>query len=405
MKHTTIALALAGLLAGCTGGAPEHTSGDNGGDDTVGPGSDTGSDTGSDATGSGSGSGSGTVDEWQQRLDQRKVNYAAALRTASLRLVGELPTVTQVEQLVTAADPKATYGQMITAMLTDARFSRQMLGFWRDTFRMGGAADLDAAPAFATQLTVSNGSSDQLFVAKSGTCPTVATDGTITSANCTNNVPATAGVLTNPGVMKQFASNLAFRRVRWVQEVFDCTAFPAEVQAPQPVGTNNASYTSPWPFNSIAGSDNGGRINFHDTSAVVCANCHSTMNHLAPLFANFDANGQYTTNISVVLPTTGRPVAARTDWLPASEPTAWRYQVPASDLTQLGQVMATDPAVAACTVARVWNFALGKGDIVQTLSIVPPSVIATQVAAFGSDGHKLRDLFYAVFTSDDFTKY
>jgi hypothetical protein len=67
--------------------------------------------------------------------------------------------------------------------------------------------------------------------------------------------------------------------------------------------------------------------------------------------------------------------------------------------------MATDPAVSACTVARVWNFALGKGDIVQTLSIVPPDVIAAEVAAFDADGHRLRDLFYRVFTSDDFTKY
>jgi hypothetical protein len=269
---------------------------------------------------------------------------------------------------------------------------------------MGGAADLDAAPAFATQLTVGNLSSDQLFLATTGTCPTV-TNNVITSANCTNNPPATAGVLTNPGVMKQFVSNLAFRRVRWVQEVFDCTAFPAEVGTPKPAGTNNAPYTAPWAFTSISGTDNGGRINFHDTSAVVCANCHATMNHIAPLFANFDANGLYTTSIAVTLPTNGLPLATRTDWLPAGEQTAWRYNVPATSLTQLGQAMAADPAVATCTVARVWNFALGKGDIVQTLSVVPADVIQTQVDAFNADGHKLRDLFYTVFTSDDFTKY
>ena len=38
-------------------------------------------------------------------------------------------------------------------------------------------------------------------------------------------------------------------------------------------------------------------------------------------------------------------------------------------------------------------------------SVVPSDVIATQVAAFGANGHKLRDLIYSVFTSDDFTKY
>jgi hypothetical protein len=403
-RRALISIAFATLAgaAGCTGGAPDPGSTGGGGDDGTATGSDTGSGTGTDT---GSGTGSGALDEWQTRLNARTFNYPAALRTASLRLTGNLPTVTQIEQLAGAADPKAAYQQLIAAMLADARFQTQALAFWRDTFRMGGAADLDAAPAFATQLTVGNGSSDQLFLATTGTCPTIGTGGVITAGNCTNNPPITAGVLTNPGVMKQFYSNLAFRRVRWVQEVFDCTAFPAEVQMPQPVGANNAPYTAPWAFSSISGTDNGGRINFHDTSAVVCANCHATMNHIAPLFANFDANGLYTTAISVVLPTDGRPVAVRADWIPAGEQTAWRLNKPATNLGELGQAMSADPAVAACTVARVWNFALGKGDIVQTLSTVPPDVIASEVAAFDSSGHKLRDLFYTVFTSDDFTKY
>ncbi|HTL34955.1 MAG TPA: hypothetical protein VL326_17620 [Kofleriaceae bacterium] len=411
MSKRPLAIAVAALLgaASCTGGAPD-SSPTGGGDDGTTTGSDpgTGSDTGSGSAGSGSGSdtgmGSGSPDIWQTQLNARTYNYPAALRTAALRLTGDLPTVAQIEQLANAADPKAVYGQLINAMLTDPRFTRQMLGFWRDTFKMGGAADLDTAPAFAAQLTVNNGSSDQLFLATTGTCPTVAND-VITSASCTNNPPATAGVLTNPGAMKQFAGNLAFRRVRWVQEVFDCTAFPAEVGTPKPVGANNAPYTAPWDFASIAGTDNGGRVNFHDTSAVVCANCHATMNHLAPLFANFDANGLYTTAIAVTLPTDGRPLATRADWLPAGETTAWRYNKPATTLTQLGQAMAADPQVGTCTVARVWNFALGKGDIVQTLSIVPADVIQTQLAAFDASGHKLRDLFYTVFTSDDFTKY
>jgi hypothetical protein len=359
---------------------------------------------GDDHPGSGS-NGSGSNDEFNDKLNHRQYNYPAALRTAALRLTGEMPTVAQVEAVAKAADPKAAYQAAITAMLGDPRFQRQMLAFWRDTFKMGGAPDLDAAPAFATQLTVANGSSDQLFLAKTGTCPTVSAAGAITAANCTNNPPVTAGVLTNPGAMKQFVSNLAFRRVRWVQEVFDCTAFPAEVGAPTPVGTNGAPYTAPWEFKSIAGKDNGGRIDFHDTSSAVCANCHATMNHMAPLFANFDAAGTYTATIAVTLPLDGLPRAVMTDWLPAGEGTAWRKGKPAADLGALGAAMAADPRVSACTVARVWNFALGKGDIVQTLSVVPPETIASVVSAFDANGHKLRDLFFTVFTSDDFTKY
>src|SRR5262249_30826990 len=160
-----------------------------------------------------------------------------------------------------------------------------------------------------------------------------------------------------------------FRRTRWVQEVFDCTAFPAEVVAPTKVGTNQAAYTAPEPFTSIAGADNGGTVDFHDTSAVVCAHCHATMNHIAPLFSHCDGKAMYTANIVVPLPTDGVTPAKMTDWLPAGEATAWRYNVPAADLGALGTAMAADPAVSACLVARTWNFALGKGDIVQTLSI------------------------------------
>ena len=47
--------------------------------------------------------------------------------------------------------------------------------------------------------------------------------------------PASAGVLTDPAVMRQFYSNMAFRRVRWVQETFACTKFPAEVST-EPTG-------------------------------------------------------------------------------------------------------------------------------------------------------------------------
>ena len=82
-----------------------------------------------------------------------------------------------------------------------------------------------------------------------------------------------AGVLTNPGVMRQFYGNMAFRRTRWIQEVFACSQYPAEYTE---TGTDMGAgkYTSPWPFESIANEP----IDFLDTSAVICANCHTTMN-------------------------------------------------------------------------------------------------------------------------------
>jgi hypothetical protein len=323
--------------------------------------------------------------------------------------------LSDIKAQASAANPteaKAIYEATVRAYLDPAhpvygpRFARMMVKLWRDTFKMGGSAMLETAPVFAARITVENRPFAELFTAATDTCPTFdGPSGAFASGDCGNGVATHAGVLTNPGVMSHYYSNLAFRRVRWVQETFACTAFPTEIGAP-PVDIGAVEpYVSPWPFESIAGTANGGTINFLDTSAVVCAKCHSTMNHLAPLFANFDETGALKADIQVKTPNDGAPTAKLSDWLPAGQTTAWRFGVATPDLPALGQAMAADPKVAECAVARLWNFAMGAGDIVDTLSVVPSDVIASQVSAFQAGGGKLRDALYAVFTADDFVKF
>jgi hypothetical protein len=279
-----------------------------------------------------------------------------------------------------------------------------MVAFWRDTLRMGGG-DLESAPVFAAEVVVEDRPYTDLLTATAGTCPSFDEgSGAFTPGDCANGAPVHAGLLSHPGVMKQFTSNLAFRRVRWVQETFDCTAFPAEVIAAQDIGAA-AVYTSPWQLDSIAGTANGGRVNFLDTSSVICANCHSTMNHIAPLFGHFDRDGMWMEGFAVTLPIDGLPTAMLSDWLPAGQTTAWRFGVAAPDLPGLGAAMAADPAIAECAVARSWNWAFGKGDIVNTLAVVPSEVIAQQVADFRAGGFRLKPLLRAVFTADDFVLY
>jgi len=375
--------------------------------DVTGNGGDDGSGSGS---GSGSGAGSGSaVDEFGQVLASRVIDYSAALRIASLRLNGALPTMTEIKQVSGAADDaakKTAYEALIRDYMSRPAFARQMFGFWQDTFKIGGTAAFDTAPAFAAKLSVDNGAYTDLFTKASANCPTFnASTGVFTDAECANGGPK-AGVLTNPGVMAQFFSNLAFRRVRWVQETFDCLRFPVEATG-APVDVGGASpYTGVWPFTSIASPTNGGgRVNFQDVSSAICANCHETLNHQAPLFASYDAKGVFQTAISVPTPLDGAPLAQSTDWLPPGDTTAWRYQKPAADLPAFGALMATDPGIAACGVARIWNWALGKTDIVDTLQEVPAETIKSQVDAFTTNGFKMKDLIFAVFTADDFVKF
>ncbi|MCC7538592.1 MAG: DUF1549 domain-containing protein, partial [Deltaproteobacteria bacterium] len=341
-------------------------------------------------------------EEWLDRLESRRVDYSAALRTASLRLTGELPTLLEIRFVADAGDPRAAYESLIDSYLASPRFARQMLHYFRDTFRMGGTANLDTAPAFAAQLVFEDRDLNELFTATTGACPTW--DGstmTFEAGDCESGAPVEAGVLTNPHVMRHFGSNLAFRRVRWVQETFACTRFPAEVVEGRDVG-GAAPYTAPWPWGSIAGMSNGGRIDFLDTSSVICANCHATMNHLAPLFGRFDADGMWQDDFVVTLPSDGAPAAMLSDWLPPGEMTAWRLGVPARDLASLGRVLAADREVAACTTTRLWNWALGKGDVVTTLSVVPADLMDPLTDQLVAGGHRVRPVLRTIFTHDDF---
>ncbi|MDQ3366503.1 MAG: hypothetical protein M3680_13840 [Myxococcota bacterium] len=388
MKRISILLmATATSFAGCSADPSTGTGGDDApGDDTPG----------------------GPTDEWDQELAKREYDYNAALRIAALRLTGDLPSMDEILTVANAPDlpaKKAAYEGLLTGYMSRPAFARQMFFFWRDTFKMGETAELDTAPALAAKISVENLSYMDLFTQATGNCPTFdAATGVFTAADCAGAGPK-AGVLTNQGAMKHFFGNFAFRRVKWIQESFDCAKFPVELDGdPQEVG-GPSPYTGKWPFASIAGTNNGGRVNFLDVSSVICANCHQTLNHVAPLFANFDENGAFQNAVAVPTPLDGAPMARLTDYLPAGETTAWRFGVPAADIPALGAAMAADADVAKCGVARVWNWAMGKTDIVDTLQDVPAETIQAQVDTFTASGFKMKDLIYAVYTADDFVKF
>ena len=351
------------------------------------------------------------TDEWDDKLAEREVDYSAALRIASLRLTGELPTLVEVERIANALDDqtkRTAYEELVRGYLAGPKFTRQMVAFAKDTLRMGDDPEkpqLDAAPAFYAQVIVDNRSYLDLLTATAGTCPTYdPIANTFAAADC-NNSGVTAGLLTHPAMHEHFFGNLAFRRVRWVQEMFACTTFPAEM-AEAPTDVSGATpYTGKFPFTSIAGKANGGRVDFLSTSSVICANCHSNMNHIAPLFAHYDQAGRYSPAFVAPLPLPNEPAVAQSDYLPTGEGMAWRFGVPVTDMTSLAAAMAADKAIAECAVARVWNWAMGKADIVDGGARVPSATIEQHVNAFVSGGYKLRDTMYGVFTSDDFTKF
>lgn len=343
----------------------------------------------------------GPEDLGPTELDDRVIDYNEALKTASLKLTDVTPTLQQIRRIQDAEDQQAEYELVVDELIDSPAFSRRMIRFWRDTFKQGGA-DLDTAPIFAAQVMVEGRPFTDIFTADSGNCPTY--DGetdTFVAGECGNNVPQQAGVLTNPGTMRQFYGNMAFRRARWVQEVFACSQFPAEYSGNN-MEMGAGQYTSPWPFDSIANAP----IDFKDTSAVICANCHTTMNHLAPLFGNFDQDGMWQDSIQVMTPTAPDPVTTElSHWLVDGEETSWRLNQPVANLAELGQAMADDPAVSQCVVARVYNFAMSKEDIVEGLATVPAEVVEPHVQAFLNGGLDLKETLRTMLKSEDFVSF
>jgi hypothetical protein len=345
-------------------------------------------------------------------IDSRVVNYGEALRTASLKLVGDLPTLAQINQLAAITDPTAQatqYASLLDTYFADPRFAAKMIQYFRDTFKTGQQGPVappvpsfDTAATFAAEVVVSGQPYTTLFTATSGTCPTYA-DGTFTPADCGNSAP-TAGVLTDPGLMSQYYADLSFRRVRFIQETFVCSKFPAEY-APTGTPMGAGTYTSPWTFTSITGGATA-KINFQDTSSIVCANCHTTLNHIAPLFGHFDMNGVYDpAAFHVNVPVPGTPAAVLTDWLPPGQGFAWRDGTPVTDIPSLGKAIAADPDVALCAVNRLWDFVMSRGDIVNDLATVPPVVTQPFVSDFTSNGMNVQKELKNMLTSDDYVKF
>jgi hypothetical protein len=413
-KLAALGIAVTLMACGSSGGDPNTLGGGGPGD----PGSSGGTGPGGPGDpGSSGGASSGDPGSsgGPVNVDPRVVNYTAAMRTASLKLVGELPSLTDIKSLdgKSQADQKTAYEAFIDKILTgDPRFAARMIQWWRDTLKTGpianapqGSPSFDTAATYAAMVVVNDQAYTDLFTATTNTCPTYA-NGTFTPASCQNGAP-TAGILTDPGLMAQYYANMAFRRVRFIQETFVCSKMPAEFGASTPMGAG--LYTSPWDFNSITGKTNTptAKIDFQDTSAVICANCHTTINHIAPLFSYFDAKGAYTAGtIQVMTPVPGNPKTVIGDWLPAGKQTfAWRNNVPVTDIPSLGAAIAKDPAVAHCAVDRIWNWAFSRGDIVNDLATIPPAVTDSLVADFTGNGFKLKRAIRNVFTSDDFVKF
>jgi hypothetical protein len=394
------------------------------------------------------------------------VDYNLALRSATIKLRGDLPTLTEMRQMQaavkanlsnkSAGDPQFVYEAFIDALIADTkRFNNQMVVFWRNQLRMGGSINgllgdsatairpvsLETAPTLLGRLTATGADMRTAFTQTTNNCPKFdPTTGAFADGNCNTGLAVTAaatgpemgnnvaegsqaGILTNPGFLAQYYSNLGFRRQRIIEEVFTCNRFPAEI-SPTPQIINSALYSAPWPLKTITSNaapptyttrriiggatvTNQDYVDFNIEQG--CYNCHTTMNHRAPLFTAFDAVGfrDAMDRSMVHSPVTNLPFTEIQDFLPASEANnkAWRYQVPASNIQQFGQAMAADPQIAKCFMIRLWNEAYSRDDVVNDQALVPDSVIAPMTKYFVDNNYNMKLAIKKLYTDANFIRF
>lgn len=419
-------------------------------------------------TSSGSGQVSGTTGSGQGQnqetteLDSRELDYSEALRTASLLIVGDVPTLQEIYELgdLSVDQQQLKYEEIIDEKLSDPRFAAVLVEFFKNTFKMGGVSTVsgeptrETAPVFAARVVYEEKDWRSILIQQFNTCPVFnPASNTFVDGSC-NNLPVGmnhSGILTNPGVQSLYFGNLSFRRNRFFHETFLCRSGNEQAggeptdQPPDVAPCSNSKqipgYQNKWPVNEIAGECNGGRVNFHDyNTSNVCANCHSTWNHRAPLFSQFDSNGVFQQltgagEYSVFVPVNGSPRAKLSDWLcvdPSICPnggnnvTAWKktmmvngVEMPAnaSNINELGEQMAKDDEVIECAVKRVWNYAMGRADITEiggrSWVTLPdrkdpnPDLVTMSglVKDFKDSGFNLKKVLRSIVLSDDFVRF
>jgi len=394
-------------------------------------------------------------------LDERELDYSEALRTASILLVGDTPTLAEIYELgdLPPDQQKAKYEELIDKKLSDPRFAATLVEFFKYTFKMGGAATTageptrDTAPTFAARVVYEEKDWRNILTQQTNTCPSFNPSSNTFSDGSCNNLPGGmthSGILTDPGAQSLYYGNLSFRRNRFYHETFLCRSGNEQSggeptdqpPADAPCSGENPipGYQNKWPVSEIAGACNGGRVDFHAyNTSNVCANCHATWNHRSPLFSQFDSKGVFQMltpqgEYSVFVPVTGSPRAKMSDWLctapscpnGGNNTTAWKKTMkvdgvevpaPAANLSELGQQMAKDDEVIECAVERVWNYAMGRADITEiggrswvslpdrkdkSAELLTMTKLITQ---FKSNGYNLKKVLRAVLLSDDFTRF
>ena len=240
-------------------------------------------------------------------------DYAAALRSASVKLRGRLPS--QEDTSLVRSQGRTAYESLIDDYVDSDAFIHEMhalvsrsLGMGDDTADAGGVLVTTDAPADLAAYLIDSGLPwTELLSADYCIVSSIDATGAMqfSETACTNGTPANmrAGVLTLHAFLYVYgqSNTFNFQRTSVMQQFFNCGIYPVGdsplVRSNSTPGGDPAQDEADPP--RVHTKYQGAMMN-EDGTEIACAACHSALLSRRNAFAKFDRNGFYDASRTVL---------------------------------------------------------------------------------------------------------
>lgn len=230
--------------------------------------------------------------------------YAAALRSASFKLRGELPQSWETHWVLT--EGRTAYESRIDAYLTSPQLAPTLRTWFRSQYGLGDGmvtvvdpvsaanvnVNLDGPANLATYLVVNDLPWTGILDAD------YCVDNALSPVACTGNTPANerAGILSDQAFLRMYGKSEAFnfQRVSMTEQLTSCSIYPV-ADSPLTRRNDDAAAT---PADDPAvppriHAKYQGAMQGDEGSEIACHACHSALISRRAAFAKFDVDGFY----------------------------------------------------------------------------------------------------------------
>lgn len=311
-------------------------------------------------------------------------DYSKALRVASLKLMGQDPTIEELSQVLQG---KNAYERIVRSYIESPNFLNQMKKYFQGVFEMTGTSNginYDEPTNLALHLIKTNG--DFRDILRSTSCY----DNNLTEIPCSAFASSAeakdqaAGAITTRAFLQKWSAAFNFRRVAKTFKIFACKEYP-DVDDP---GLE---------MDQVSDKVKGFNCT---TCQPACYSCHRNMNPRAALFYKFDVNGVFNLNpnSSEVTKTDTGAASTLADILKDGAAPVYHGKS-LSKLRDYALYLSKSRHFKNCTAQRFSNFMLGTSEV-NTL----PGAFQSVRDRLSWNGFKIKDFVFDLVTHPEFIK-